>query len=150
MSEGTVVRLCDDQTNNEDDLFSLARWWSDLLSSEAYYSFPMAWRGYAQRIVQLYEIEKKADAIEKATGEVELDSIMRTCQEIKSDALRRLRREKEDSTLGAYQKMLSCVENYLNQTAQEWANKQDPEYSEIYYRSEINKLALMESLDKDK
>lgn len=149
LSENTVVRLCEDyQINNEEDSFSRAGWWSNLLSSDAYYSFPTAWGGYAQRIVQLYDIKKKADSIEKATDEVELDSIMRTFQEMKSDTLRRLCREKEDSTFGAYHKMLSGVENYLNQTADEWAKKQHPEYSDLYYRSEINKLELLESLEK--
>ena len=50
---------------------------------------------------------------------------------------------KEDSILGAYHKMVSCVADLLNQYAEQWVKKQHPEYSELYYHGEINKRKII-------
>lgn len=147
LSEDTVKALMEttEADANNDSGFSLPAWWSDLMSGDSFYMIPMAWHSYADRIVQLYDIDKKVDTLKKTSEKEGIDSFLMNIQGMKADTLYKIRHEKEDSTMGAYQKMISCVEHFLNQYAEEWAAEQHPEYDEMYYRSEMNKLNIIES-----
>ena len=52
---------------------------------------------------------------------------------------------KEDSILGAHHKMLLCIECFLNQYADQWAERQHPDYGEMHYRSELNKRKILKA-----
>ena len=77
----------------------------------------MVWHDYASRIVELYDLDKKVAAMQKADNEVVVDDhIMQLLLEDDSHkTLRSIRREKEDSTLGAYHKMIQLIEHYFEQ-----------------------------------
>ncbi len=146
LSEAAIINLVENVKNCSDpDSFSFSAWWSELLSNSNFMSIPSVWYDYASRIVQLYDIDKKISAKQRAVKSEELsDFIMKLIYEDEDQkTLKLIRREKEDSTLGAYNKMMMHVDNILNKYADEWALKQHPQYDEMYYRSEINKLQIL-------
>ena len=138
------------QVNNDDNVFSYTSWWSELLNGDSFYAIPMSWLDYASRIVEILDIDKHIEAAEKASSEVELDLISKLLlDDDNHKSLRIIRREKEDSILGAHHKMLSCIEHFLNQYADQWAEQQHPNYGEMYYRSELNKRKILKAHEKD-
>ena len=147
LSEDSVKALIETTEANKgnESGFSLPAWWSELMSGDSFYMLPMAWLSYADRIVQLYDIDKKAKALKKTSEKKGIDSFLMNMQDMKADTLFKIRHEKEDSTMGAYHKMMSYVEGFLSQYAKEWAEKQHPEYDEMYYRNEMNKIEIIES-----
>ena len=120
LSEESVNCLQENkQVNNDDNVFSYTSWWSELLNGDSFYAIPMSWLDYASRIVEILDIDKHIEAAEKASSEVELDLITKLLlDDDNHKSLRIIRREKEDSILGAHHKMLSCIEHFLNQNIQ--------------------------------
>ena len=151
LSEESVNCLQENkQVNNDDNVFSYTSWWSELLNGDSFYAIPMSWLDYASRIVEILDIDKHIEAAEKASSEVELDLITKLLlDDDNHKSLRIIRREKEDSILGAHHKMLSCIEHFLNQYADQWAEQQHPNYGEMYYRSELNKPKILKAHEKD-
>lgn len=146
LSEKAVKCLLEYKSDNDDsDIFSITQWWSEFLCEDSFYSIPMVWHDYASRIVELYDLDKKVAAMQKADNEVVVDDhIMQLLLEDDNHkTLRSIRREKEDSTLGAYHKMIQLIEHYFEQYAEEWAKNQHFDYEEMYYRSEINKRKII-------
>ena len=148
LSEPAVNNLCSVHQNNNEDM-SITRWWSDLLSEESFFVYPVGWMEYANRLVQLYDIKKKADAIEKATDESEMDEIYKLLNSGKADTLNKIYREKRDASFGAYLNMISSIEEHLKTKADQWAAEQHPDYDMMYYKSEINKIKIIESALKE-
>ena len=151
LSEESVNCLQENKhVNNDDNVFSYTSWWSELLNGYSFYAIPMSWLDYASRIVEILDIDKHIEAAEKASSEVELDLITKLLlDDDNHKSLRIIRREKEDSILGAHHKMLSCIEHFLNQYADQWAEQQHPNYGEMYYRSELNKRKILKAHEKD-
>ena len=147
LSEAAVNCLKDNkQIVNDDNTFSYTSWWSELLNGDSFYAIPMSWLDYASRIVEILDIDKHIEAAEKASSEVDLDLITKLhLDDDNQKSLRTIRREKEDSTLGAHHKMLSCIEYFMNQYADHWAEQQNPDYGEMYYRSELNKRKILKA-----
>ena len=151
LSEESVNCLQENkQVNNDDNVFSYTSWWSELLNGDSFYAIPMSWLDYASRIVEILDIDKHIEAAEKASSEVELDLITKLLlDDDNHKSLRIIRREKEDAILGAHHKMLACIEHFLNEYADQWAEQQHPNYGEMYYRSELNKRKILKAHEKD-
>ncbi len=151
LSEEAVNCLKDNKQDiNEDNAFSCTSWWSELLNGDSFYAIPMAWLDYASRIVEILDIDKHIEAAEKASSEVELDlNTKLLLDDDNHKSLRIIRRNKEDSALGARHKMLSCIEHFMIQYADQWAEKQHPNYGEMKYRSELNKRKILKAHEKD-
>ena len=146
LSEKAVVNLVErHQDEIESSGFSVIEWWSELLYDIPFTAIPMAFMAYASRLVELHDIDKKIDACEKAVKDVSVDDpiIKYLMGGDNQKTLKHIRRDKEDSILGAHHKMVSCVADLLNQYAEQWAEKQHPEYSELYYHGEINKRKII-------
>lgn len=148
LSEPSIINLMDDQINRDSpDCFSLASWWSKFLGTPIFFQLPLAWKEYALRILQLSDIDKKINAKQKASKDEEIsDFIMKLIYDDDDQkTLKAIRKEKDDSKYGTYNKMIRLIEGFLDQYAEEWANEQHPQYDEMYYRSEINKLQILNS-----
>ena len=148
MSEKAVANLVEIyQDEIKSDGFSFIKWWSELLYDVPFWAIPMAWLDYANRLVELHDLDKKIEACEKATKDMPMnDSIIKYLMEDdNSKTLKSIRIDKVDSIFGAQHKMVSRVEDLLNQYAEEWAEKQHPEYGEIYYHSEINTRKIIDA-----
>lgn len=146
LSEKAVVNLVErHQDEIESSGFSVIEWWSELLYDIPFTAIPMAFMAYASRLVELHDIDKKIEACEKAVKDVSMDVTIMKClmDDDNQKTLKHIRRDKEDSILGAHHKMVSCVADLLNQYAEQWAEKQHPEYSELYYHGEINKRKII-------
>ena len=144
LSEKAVTHLienCDD----DPEPFSATEWWSQVLEGQAFYGIPIVWRKYGERALERQDLQKRIDAINKALGEVELDSIARAIQEMGPDTLEKLKREKEDTCYGAFGKMMQYIQNYLEDITTDWVEKQHRDYDEMYYHGEINKLKIIEA-----
>jgi len=151
LSEGAVVNLMERHKEEiESDGFSYNEWWSELLYDSAFMAIPMSWKEYASRLVELHDIDKKIEACEKAGKDAPMsDSIMiYLMDDDNQKTLRSIRRDKADAILGAHHKMNLCVEDFLDRYAKQWAEEQHPEYSEIYYHSEINKRKIIDAAVK--
>ena len=147
-SEKAVANIVERHKDEIDsDGFSFIEWWSELLYDFPFTAIPMSWMGYASRLVELHDIDKKIEACEKAAKDAPLDDpIMKYLMDDDNQkTLRYIRRDKEDSILGAHHKMLSVVEDLLNQYAEQWAKEQHPEHSELYYHGEINKRKIIDA-----
>lgn len=142
LSESAIVNLIDRHKDEiESDGFSFIEWWSELLYDLPFTAIPLAWLSYADRLVELRDIDKKIEACEKAAKDEPVnDSITELLMDDDNQkSLKIIKRDKEDSILGAHYKMVSIVEDLFNQYAEEWAKNQHPEHDELYYRNEINK-----------
>lgn len=150
LSEDSVNCLKENkQGTNDDNVFSYTSWWSELLNGDSFYAIPMSWLDYARRIVEILDIDKHIEATEKASAEVELDLITKLLlDDDNQKSLRIIRRDKEDSILGAHHKMLSCIEHFMNQYADQWAEQQHLDFGEMYYRSELNKRKILKAHQK--
>ena len=144
LSENAVTHLIE-YYDDDPETTSVTEWWSQVLEGEAFYGIPLVWGTYTERVLERQDLQKRIDAINKALGEVELDSIIRLLQEMRPDTLERLKREKEDSCYGAFGKMMQYIQNYLEDRATDWIEQQHKDYGEMYYRSEINKLKIIEA-----
>ncbi|MBC2457036.1 hypothetical protein [Clostridium beijerinckii] len=144
LSEKAVTNLIENHDNYPEN-FSVTEWWSQLLEDRAFYDIPIVWRTYSERVLERQDLQKRIDAINKALGEVELDSIIRILQEMRPDTLERFKREKEDTCYGSFGKMMQYIQNYLESRTASWVEKQHKDYDEMYYRSEINKLKIIEA-----
>lgn len=147
LSEDAVNCFIENKQNVDvDNAFSYTSWWSELLNGDSFYAIPMSWFDYASRIVEIMDLDKHIEAAEKASSEVELDLITKLLlDDDNQKTLRIIRRDKEDSALGAHHKMISCIEHFLNQYADEWAEHQHPNHGEMYYRSELNKRKILKA-----
>lgn len=146
LSEKAVVNLVEKhQDEIESGGFSFNQWWSELLYDLSFTAIPIVWMDYASRLVELHDIDKKIEACEKAVKDVSIDDsvIKYLIDDDNQKTLKNIRRDKEDSILGAQYKMVSCVADLLNQYAEQWAEKQHPEYSELYYHSEIKRRKII-------
>lgn len=150
LSEAAVNCLKENkQEASDDNAFSYTAWWSELLNEDSFYAIPMSWLDYASRIVEILDIDKHIEAAEKASSEVELDTITKLIlDDDNQKSFRIIRREKEDSTLGAHHRMLSCIEHFMNQYADQWAEQQHPNYGDLYYQSELNKRKIIKAHEK--
>lgn len=136
------------QVNSNGDGFSFASWWSELLNEDNFSAIPMSWLEYANLIVKINDIDKYIDAGKKASSEVELDSITKYfLGDFNQKTWEKIKREKKNSALGAYYKMLSCLDNFLNKYAYQWAEQQHPNHNEMYYRSLLNELKIYKKLE---
>lgn len=134
------------QEANVGNVFSYTAWWSELLNGDSFYAIPMSWLDYATRIVEIMDVDKRIEASEKASTEVELDLITKLLlNDDNQKTLRLIKRDKEDYALGAHHKMLSCIEHFLNQYADQWAKQQHLNHEELYYRNEINKRKILKA-----
>lgn len=67
----------------------------------------------------------------------------------KHKSLQIKKRNMEDSFLGAHHRMLSCIEHFLLDYAEEWAEKQHTDYEEKYYKEALKiRKALKAKEDK--
>ncbi len=149
LSEEAVNCLKENKQVANDSVFSYTSWWSELLEGDSFYAIPMSWLDYAGRIVEILDIDKRIKAVKKASTEVEIDLITNLLLDDENQkTLQKIRRDKEDAILGAHHKMLSCVEHFLNQYADQWAEQQHPNHEEMYYRSEMNKRKILKENEK--
>lgn len=141
LTEEAVNNLCSEKNID----VKIAWWWSELLSGESFFEFPLSWMKYAERIVQLKDMDKKIQAIDKASEKMEEDNFLRFIEEGNAETIRKIKREKEDAAFGAFHIMMMALEEGLSSFAEEWANNQHRDYSEMYYKSEINKVKIIET-----
>lgn len=144
LSEKAVTHLIESH-DDEPESFSFTEWWSQVLEDRAFYDIPTVWGAYSERVLERQDLQKKIDGNNKALCEVELDSITRTLQETMTDTLERLKREKEDICYGSFGIMMQYMQNYLENRTANWVEKQHKDYGEMYYRSEKNKLKIIEA-----
>lgn len=150
--ESAVVNLIERHKDEiEPDGFSLITWWSKLLCDPPFTVIPMAWLSYADRLVELRDIDKKIEACEKAAKDAPVDDPITKLlmNDDNQKSLKIIKRNKEDSILGARYEMASIVEGLLIQYAEQWAEEQHPEYDEMYYQSEINRRKILNATLKD-
>ena len=147
LSEEAVDCLRKNKSDASDEnTLSYTAWWAELLNGDSFYGIPTSWMDYANRLVEIKDIDKHIESAEKASAEVELELITKLLfDDDNQKTLRMIKKEKEDSALGAYHKMLFCIEHFLNQYANEWAEQQHPDYGEMYYRSELNKRKILKA-----
>lgn len=142
----------DSSYQDEENTFSYASWWSELLCGDSYYAVPMAWLGYASRIVEMDDIDKEIRASDRAEQEVELKDVISNLllnEDGDHKSLRIKKRQMEDSFLGAHHRMLSCVEGFLMDYADAWAKKQHTDYEEKCYKEALKiRKALKAEEDK--
>lgn len=146
LTEDAVINLVETHQNEiESGGFSCIEWWSELLHGMPFHDIPFQWWKYANRIVEINDIDKKIEACERASKEVPMeDRILKYLWDGDNQkTLRLVRKDKEDSILGAQYKLFSRVERYLEKYAEEWAEMQHPDFDEMYYHSEINKRNIM-------
>lgn len=147
LSEAVVNCFIENKQDiSEGDTFSYTTWWSELLNGDGFYDIPKAWFIYACKMVEIDELNMHIEAAGRAAAEVELGTITKyMLDDDNQKTLRILRREKEDSFYGAYHKMFSCIEYYLNQYASEWAHEHIMDHEEIYYQNELNKRKILKA-----
>ena len=142
----------DDGDSDEENVFSYTSWWSDLLCGDSYYAIPMSWFSYASRIVEMNDIDKQIRGSERAEKEVEISDIYTSLllnEDGNHKSLQIKKRNLEDSFLGAHHRMLSCIEHFLLDYAEEWAEKQHTDYEEKYYKEALKiRKALKAKEDK--
>ncbi len=156
LAEESVIALIESTKNNQEADPSCAGWWSQLMNGDSFYMIPTFWHSYAEKLVQIDDLKKKADAYAKSAEYIGVDSpkenpelfTLKAMQDIKAETIEKIIQEKIDSSMGAYHKMMFHVEGFLTQYAQKWALKQHPEYDEMYYKGEMNKVKIIESVLK--
>ena len=144
LSEKAVLNLCEECDNGD---FPLSEWWSGILENDSFYSIPITWKKYANCIVMLSDIEKKADAMEKASTKIVDDEILQLLEEGGAKSFRRLLHEKESSKYGAFYEMTYTCEHILKSYAKEWAGKQHKNYDKLYYQGELDKIKILKQLE---
>ncbi len=144
LSDMAVNNLVTHNRNNDEEM-SLTKWWSDLLSENSFFLYPIEWREYANRLVEIADIKNKAEEFAKDNVDSETDDIYKILSGEKADTLKIILREKQDASFGAYLKMISSIEEDLKIRADDWAAKQRPDYDKMYYKSAINKIKIIES-----
>lgn len=139
---------------NDEGAFSYTTWWSELLNDDSFFYIPMSWLDYARRIVEINDLNRRIEAVERASAETVnegLDIVTRLLlNDDNQKTLKNIRKDKEDTMLGAHHKMMFCIEHFLNQYADEWAAQQHPNFGEMYYKSEINKRKVLKEYEKHK
>ncbi len=130
----------DDADPDEENVFSYTSWWSNLLCGDSYYAIPISWFSYASRIVEINDIDKQIRGSDRAEKEVEISDIYTSLlfnEDGKHKSLQIKKRNLEDSFLGAQHRMLSCMEHFLLDYAEEWAEKQHTDYEEKFYKEAL-------------
>lgn len=147
LSEEAVNCLIENkQDANGDNTFSCTSWWSELLNGDSFYAIPMSWVKYANKIVEINDLDKHIEAAKRASDEIELDQIAKLLlDDDNQKSLQIIKMDKEDSALGAYHKMMTCIEHFMDQYADEWASQQHPNHGEMYYRSELSKRKILKA-----
>ena len=141
----------DDADPDEENVFSYTSWWSNLLCGDSYYAIPISWFSYASRIVEMNDITKQIRGSDRAEKEVDISDVYTSLlfnEDGKHKSLQIKKRNLEDSFLGAQHRMLSCMEHFLLDYAEEWAEKQHTDYEEKFYKKALKIREVLKEENK--
>lgn len=147
LSESAVINLMEGYDQNS-EVFSPTRCWSEVLSSELFFKAPEAWLHYSMKVLQYRDLEKKIEAIRKAE-ESALDSINRAMVEIRRISLEKMQLGKESDCGGALLFLTKLLSQYIDLWTENWVNSQHIDFAENYYDNEIKKIEIMEAALKE-
>ena len=161
LSEKAVINLMEFRKSNEyidDDELKYSDWWSELLGGEDFKKIPDVWFVYADIILQLKVlksppkskwsdedmVKKYYDLFPGLGNIVPMEEILSPDEETKKhERVKEKEREyqkKEETRLGAFYEMLSCVERILNKYTEKYVDKQYPDYIDKQNQAEYDSL----------
>ncbi len=147
LSEKAVLNLMEGYDQNP-EVFSATRCWSEVLSSKLFFEAPEAWLHYSMTVLKYMDLEKKIDAIQKAIG-LATDSDYKVMMESRARSLEGLRLGKESACGGAFLFLTNLLSQYIDSWTKGWADSQHKDFSDNYYDNEIKKIRLIEAVLKE-
>lgn len=147
IDEKAIVNLIEEYDPNP-EVFSLTRCWSEVLSSEIFFTVPYEWLRYSMEVLQYKDLEKKIKAIKKAEASA-TDSTYRTMMESRRISLEKMQPGKKSSCQGAFEILSQILFIYLNSKTELWVNSRHIDLEDTYYDNELKKIEILETALKE-
>lgn len=139
----SVVQNLIDGYDEDPEVFSTTRWWSDMLADEVFSDIPYAWLQYSMQVLIFQDLDKKIKAIKAAEKQAD-DDIYRTTMEVRRISLEKMQPGKESDCIGAFHMLNRIVSEYMDKATEKWIESKHTDLEERYYDNEIRKIEILE------
>lgn len=147
LNESVVINMIEGY-DEDPDVFSSTRFWSEILSGDLFHELPSAWLMYSMQVLEFQDLAKKIEAIRKAEKEAN-DEHYRTMMEVRRIALEKMQPGKSSDCEGAFRILMKLFTKYMDEKAEKWADSRHVDFEDNYYDNELKKIEILEAALKE-